>query len=90
MQTESPVLVLCYESGEHYVSLKGRRIEESIDLKDLRVSFQFNKVFACAGHTDLNTVPVKALEEKELLPKNFLACIPEGPSEMFAAKANLR
>ena len=57
---------------------------------NFRIPDDFNTSSAPAGHSILNTFPVRFLPDPEKLPAGFIPGIPLGPKEFFANQANLR
>jgi len=57
---------------------------------DFRIPDDFSTSTAPAGHSLLNTFPVRFLSDPEKLPAGFIPGIPQGSKEFFANQANLR
>ena len=90
MQSTAQILVMSVGSDKVSVSHHGKFVDRFDKDAGFRVPADFAKSTAPSGHTDFNTAVVNFIEEKELLPVDFIGQVPIGPKEYFATQANLR
>ena len=90
MQSTAQILVMSVGSDKLLVSHHGKFVDRFDKDAGFRVPADFAKSTAPSGHTDFNTAVVNFIEEKELLPVDFIGQVPIGPKEYFATQANLR
>jgi hypothetical protein len=83
-------LVINPTSNMVSVSSQGQLVPYILTDMPFRVPADFATACAPSGHTMNNTVPVKFISDKELLPEGFNTSLPQGPREFFAIQANLR